>query len=121
MLFFPFFDNVYYHIYSLQKGDHQPGVADGMVRGAEGMVLDQGCVRRKLDSHRINAGDVQGFVAGPTRQGARQQGRREVYLGQKTVAFSLTLATALIFRTRTNEKGKLKPAPLGNTFECQSA
>jgi hypothetical protein len=57
---------------------HQPGMADGVMRGAERPVLDQGRIRGKLVGHRVNAGDVQGLVDGHARQdarhGARQQG-----------------------------------------------
>jgi hypothetical protein len=49
---------------------HQPGVADGVVWGAEGPVLDQRRIRWKLIRHRVNAGDVQGLVDGHARQDA---------------------------------------------------
>ena len=38
---------------------HQPGMADGMVRRAEGPVADQRDVRGELVGHRIDAGHVQ--------------------------------------------------------------
>ena len=47
---------------------HQPGVTDGVVRGAERPVLDQRCIRWKLVRHRVDAGDVQGLVDGHARQ-----------------------------------------------------
>ena len=40
---------------------HQPGMADGVMRGAERAVPDQRRIRWKLVGHRVNAGDVQGL------------------------------------------------------------
>ena len=48
-----------------------------MVWGAEGAALDERRIGGELVSHRVNAGDIQGFVYGQrrqdTRQGVRQQ------------------------------------------------
>ena len=57
---------------------HQPGVRDGVVRGAEGPAADQRHVRRELVGDGIDAGHIQRLVDGHARQdarhGARQQG-----------------------------------------------
>ena len=57
---------------------HQTGVADGVVRGAEGAGGDQWRFGGKLVGDRVDADDVQGFVDRQARQdagqGARQQG-----------------------------------------------
>jgi Right handed beta helix region len=50
---------------------HQSGVADGVVRGTEGAVLDQWHVRRELVSHRVDAGHIQRFLDGQAWQDAR--------------------------------------------------
>ncbi len=55
----------------------QPGVRDGVVRGAEGAVLNEGGVRRELVGDRIDAGHVQGFFDAHVRQDARDSTRQQ--------------------------------------------
>ena len=56
---------------------HQPGVRDGVVRGAERALLDQRYVRRELVGHRIDAGHIQRFVDAHARQDARHRARQQ--------------------------------------------
>ncbi len=60
---------------------HQPGVADGVVRGAEGAVADQRHIRRELVGHGVDARHIQGFVDGHARQDARQGARQQGLAG----------------------------------------
>ena len=90
----------------LVAAPHQPGMADGVVRRAERPVADQGHFRRQLVGDGVNAGHVQRLVDGSCAAGCpawpRQQGlpgaragRPSARCGQKTVAFSVTLADVL--------------------------
>jgi hypothetical protein len=57
---------------------HQTGVADGVVRGSEGTVAQQGGIRGELVSHGVNAGHIQRLVyrhfGQDAGQGTREQG-----------------------------------------------
>jgi hypothetical protein len=46
---------------------HLPGMADGMVRGAERPVADERGAGRELVGHRVDAGYIQGLLDGHLR------------------------------------------------------
>jgi hypothetical protein len=60
---------------------HLTGVADGVVRGAEGSLLDEGHIRGKLVCHRVDAGDIQSFLYAHARQDARHGARQQGFTG----------------------------------------
>ena len=64
----------------------QPGVGDGVVRGAERALPDQGRIRRQQAADAVYLGDLQGFVVGHGGQDGGERTREEGFAAARRPA-----------------------------------